>query len=69
MDKKWYQYPWYEWIGWFVWLVVTVIFLQTAIASKAEMVNKAALLSWIIFFVLIAIAVAIWAKRLTQQKK
>lgn len=66
MDKKWYQRPWYEWIGWAVWLVISIVFLQSAIASRTEVEPRAALLSWIIFFVLLAFAGVIWGVRFAR---
>lgn len=69
MDKKWYQRPWYEWIGWLVWLVVTILFLQTAIASKVELAGQAALLSWIIFAILIVIAAVVWGMRIARSNQ
>jgi len=68
MEKKWYQRPWYEWIGWLVWLFVTLIFLQSAIASKVELASKAALISWIITLILIAFAGIVWGMRLKRGK-
>ncbi len=67
MNTKWYIRPWYEWIGWAVWLVISIVFLQTAVASRTEVEPRAALLSWIIFFVLLAFAAVIWGVRIARQ--
>ena len=58
--------PWYEWIGWIIWLIATIVFLQTAIASKAEIAPTAALYSWIIFGFLIVFAAIVWIGRLRK---
>lgn len=66
MEKKWYSRPWYEWIGWGFWLLVSIIFLQSAVASRIELEPKAATLSWIIFFVLLAFAGVVWGMRIAK---
>jgi len=66
MDKKWYQRPWYEWIAWAAWLLVSIVFLQSAVASWTEVEPRAALLSWIVFFVLLAFGAVIWGVRIVQ---
>jgi hypothetical protein len=66
MKKKWNSRPWYEWVGWGFWLLVTIIFLQTALASRIELESKAASLSWIIFFVLLAFAGVVWGMRIVR---
>lgn len=69
MEKKWYQRPWYEWIGWAVWLIVTLIFLQSAIASSTELEPQAALISWIITALLLAFAGIVWGMRIARSPK
>ena len=66
MQNKWYARPWYEWIGWAVWLIVTILFLQTAFASRLEVEPKAALISWIVVAVLVVFAAVIWVLRIVR---
>lgn len=66
-NKKWYARPWYEWVGWVIWLAVTILFLQTALASRIELAPRAALISWIVVLVLVAFAGIVWGMRLTRK--
>ena len=64
MEENWIKRPWYEWIGWAVWLAITILFLQTAIASGAEVEPQAAMISFALVAVLLAFAIVIWGRRI-----
>ena len=55
--------PWYEWLLWVVWLLAEIFTLQNAIASGAELEPRAAMLFWVIFFVLMVVGGVIWFLR------
>ena len=44
---------WYSWVIIVVWLALLLFFLETAWNSQRELEPRAALISWIIFFVLL----------------
>ena len=66
MNGNWIKRPWYEWIGWTVWMVITVLFLQTALASRAEVEYQAAAISFGLVAVLLVFAIVIWGRRFLQ---
>jgi len=55
--------PWWMWLLAVVWLLVEIFFLQTAIASLWEYESRAATISWVIFFILFVVGVAIWLRQ------
>ena len=55
--------PWYEWLLWGVWLLAEVFVLQNAVASSSELEPRAAMLFWVIFFVLLVVGGVIWFLR------
>ena len=44
---------WYSWVIIIVWVVLLLFFLETAWDSQRELEPRAALISWIIFFILL----------------
>ena len=54
---------WYEWALWALWLFSTVSVLQNAVASAAELEPRAAVISWVTFFVLLIAGGAVWFMR------
>ncbi len=55
--------PVVEWLLWLLWLVVEIFVLQNAIASSAELQSTAAVIFWVIFFVLLIAGVVVWIIR------
>jgi hypothetical protein len=55
--------PIVEWLLWLLWLVVGIFILQNAIASSAELQSTAAVIFWVIFFVLLIAGVVVWIIR------
>jgi hypothetical protein len=55
--------PIVEWLLWLLWLVVEIFILQSAIASGAELQSTAAVIFWVIFFVLLIAGVVVWIIR------
>ena len=58
--------PWYEWLLWAIWLIVEIFTVQCAIASKAELEPRAAVIFWIFAVVLLVGAVVVWFMRRSQ---
>jgi hypothetical protein len=54
---------WYEWLMWTVWLFVQIVIVQNALASRAELEPRAALISWIAFFALLIAGGVVWFMR------
>lgn len=55
--------PWWMWLLALLWLLVEIFFLQTAIASAYEFQRQAAIINWVIFFVLLVVGVLIWVRQ------
>lgn len=54
--------PWWAWVLAALWLLVEIFMLQTAVASMWEFESQAALISWIIFLVLLVGGVIVWIR-------
>ncbi len=55
--------PLWVWFLLLVWLVVEAVLLQAAVASGSEFEDRAATISWIIFYVLLAAGIAVYVVR------
>ena len=54
---------WYEWLLWALWLLAEIFVLQNALSSGAELEPRAAMLFWVIFFVLLVAGGVVWYLR------
>ncbi|MBE9524307.1 MAG: hypothetical protein IMY76_04355 [Chloroflexi bacterium] len=54
---------WYQWVLWALWLFVSIATLQTAVASGAELEPRSAVISWVVFFVLLVAGGVVWYMR------
>jgi hypothetical protein len=52
-----------EWLLWLLWLFVEIFVLQNACASGTELQSTAAIIFWVIFFVLLVAGVVVWIIR------
>lgn len=52
--------PFWIWPLALLWLVAEVVMVQTAVASMWEFESKAAMFSWVIFVVLLALGGMVW---------
>lgn len=57
------QRPVVEWLLWLAWLAVEIFILQNALASGTELQSTAAVIFWVIFFVLLIAGVVVWVIR------
>lgn len=57
MKQKTKKLSWWDWLLVLLWIALMVFFLQYAIASMSEYESRAASISWIIFFVLLAFGI------------
>lgn len=55
--------PIVEWLLWLLWLLVEIFVLQNALASGTEQQGSAAIIFWVIFFVLLVAGVVVWIIR------
>lgn len=58
--------PWYGWLAWLGWLALEIFFLQNALASHEEFEDRAAVIYWMIFGVLLLGGAITW---IVRQKK
>ncbi|MFZ5908463.1 MAG: hypothetical protein ACOYYU_00425 [Chloroflexota bacterium] len=54
---------WYEWLLIVIWFFAEAVFLQAAIASRKELEQRAALVYWLIFGVLLLGGFVYWIVR------
>ena len=55
--------PIVEWVLWVVWLAVEVFMLQNALSSGTELQSTAAVIFWVLFFVLLIAGAVVWVIR------
>jgi hypothetical protein len=55
--------PWYEWLLWALWLFAEIFVLQNAIASTGELEPRAAMIFWVVFFLLLVAGGVVWFMR------